>query len=186
MGVMESFGVLVMSKVNKSLRMMNSIIVTKRGNVVQLWRLGTGSVGVCQNIAWCGGWRQGGGHLRLQGVAVHLGWGSGCWWAGGVEDILCWWRRQWRQLGRIVWVPPAEVDASIIAAQRSMTAVGVRISHFLKLTGGSIVTLSVGSLGDVGALIRPCHCGGLVHWLLVMVPRYWRQTFNDIFRCNTI
>ena len=124
--------------------------------------------------------------MRLQCVAVHLGWGSRCGWGGGVENILCGGRRQWRQLGRIIWVSPAEVDASIVAAQRSMTAVGIRISHLLTLTGRSVVTLCIGSLGDVGALIWLSHGGGLIHRFLVMVPRYRRQTFDDIFRGHTV
>merc|ERR1719438_609239 len=46
MRLMNSFGLFVVSKMNKCLRMMESIIITKRGNVVKFWRLWSGSVGV--------------------------------------------------------------------------------------------------------------------------------------------
>merc|ERR1719232_1751620 len=185
MRLMNSFGLFVVSKMNKCLRMMESIIITKRGNVVKFWMLWSGSVGVRQHITWGGGWRQGRGHMRLQGVAVHLWWGcrGGC---TRVEDILCWGWGQWRQLGRIAGVPPAKIYASIIATQRSRTAGGVRIAHLMTLTGWSIVTLSVSSLRNVWTLVRPGHCSRLVHRLLIMVTRYGRKTFDDIFRGDTI
>ena len=41
------------------------------------------------------------------------------------------------------------------------------------------MTLCVGPLGDVGTLISPDICGGLVHRLLVMIPGDWRKTLND-------
>ena len=41
------------------------------------------------------------------------------------------------------------------------------------------MTLCVGPLGDVGTLISPDICGGLVDRLLVMIPGDWRQTLDD-------